>query len=80
MEDVGVPRANVLRVLKDHGVTVVDSKDGAVTISSADVPPETHLLPDVLQRRMIQRIARRFSIEPHLFWHLEYLGDEPQVH
>jgi hypothetical protein len=70
--DGGLPRGSVLDVLRANGVTVAalaGASDGVVILSAPDVDPEVQRLPDTVHRRMVQRLANRFGIDPHKFWH-----------
>lgn len=70
-----IPRQQVERVLKAKGITA-HSNGEALTFSAPSMPPEVLVLPDMVGRRMVQRIARRCNIDPHLFWHPEQ-AEEP---
>lgn len=70
-----IPRQQIERVLRAKNITA-HSNGEALTISAPSMPPEVLILPPMVGRRMVQRIARRFNIDPHVFWHPE-LAEEP---
>lgn len=74
--DGALPRKHVINVLKDHGV-VVARKKGRYVLSMPNFI-EIQYLPEMLPRRLIHHLARRFDIDPFLFWYEDYDDGPPE--
>jgi hypothetical protein len=67
-----IPRPTVIDVLIKNDVSVA-VKGSDFVLSKGDIL-EVHKLPDPLHRRMIGRLANRFGIPVHKFYHPDTVG------
>ena len=73
--DGALPRKHVINVLEENGVGVTKKK-GKYILS---VPKfvEIQFLPEMLPRRLVHHLARRFDIDPFLFYYDNYDDGPP---
>lgn len=85
MADEGsVPRATVLEVLKAHGIDLAENATEnpfPTVTAAAGVDPkgtlQVHALPDVLDRRMLHYLARKYSVPIHHFYNVDMIPTLP---
>jgi hypothetical protein len=75
-----VSRAHVLLVLAkaaEHGNFFVDVRsESSVTIFMNSVP-DVYDLPEIVTRRMVQRLTNKYAVRPEWFYHPHMLGSAP---
>jgi hypothetical protein len=65
-----VSREFLIRILKEHGVTVAAQKDSSVghlVIAKGDTL-EVRVIPDMVCRQMVRAFSMKFNIPMHLFY------------
>jgi len=75
--DGALPRKHVLAVLKEHGVVVTQIK-GRYILSLPNFS-EIQYLGEILPRRLVHHLARRFGIDPFLFYYEHYDDGPPDT-
>jgi hypothetical protein len=68
VNDGSVSRDAVVAVLRKNGVLVTKDREFYV-LSGPGNTVESHRLPDVVRRRQLHALARRFLIEVRHFYH-----------
>ena len=78
MDDGGVPHEIVIAVLRANGVDVSETmEDGQLkTTMIRDFVVEAQFLPVMVPRRFVLRLAHKFAVPPHYFWHPEMMAEE----
>jgi len=74
--DGALPRAHVIKVLQDNDVTVTTRPDRYV-ISKGDFA-EVQYFGEMIPRAVIHHLARRFDLDPFLFWYESYDEGPPE--
>lgn len=67
-------RETVLDVLRQFSVFVVDLGGEKFSLARESAEPEIHRLPDMLGRKMVGYLARKFEVPIQLFWHPEQVA------
>lgn len=78
VDDGSVLRDTVVAVLKAQGVDVSEkqhSEETATTLIKGDIL-EVQFFPERVPRRLVMRLAHKFEIPPHYFWHPEMMREE----
>jgi len=81
MDDGAVPKETVVLVLKSCGVSVSERLEGEksrTTLIRGEVV-EVQYFPDLVPRRLVLRLAHKFQIPRHLFWHPEMMAPDQRL-
>ena len=73
--DGALPKKHVLQVLREHDVVV--SQKGDRYILSTPEFVEIQIFPEMIPRRLIRHLGRRFDIDPFLFYYEGYDDGPP---
>ncbi len=73
MDDL--PAGIVVRVLRACGVSVSEKRGRTIMVSGSVI--EVQRFTERVPRRMVLRIAYKFGVPPHYFWHPEMMPGEP---
>ena len=73
MEDLNAEA--VVRVLRANGVEVSEDKGRTIMVLGTEI--EVQCFTERIPRRMVLRLAHKFKVAPHYFWHPEMMPGEP---
>jgi len=66
--DGTVGREYVLRILQENGVSVAPNSESGELVLTKDNIIDSRKLPEIVGRRLVHYLSRRFKVHIHLFY------------